>query len=107
MYFGPYAFARKGFAPCSWITGSAGWLYRAVTEFMLGIQADFDGLKISPCLPKAWENVSVERSFRGARYNISIRKSEEKGLFVDGQKLNGNKAPVFADGATHTVEYLY
>lgn len=107
MYFGPYAFARKGFAPCSWITGSAGWLYRAVTEFMLGIQADFDGLKISPCLPKAWGNVSVERSFRGARYNISIRKSEEKGLFVDGQKLNGNKAPVFADGATHTVEYLY
>ena len=48
MYFGPYAYARKGFAPCSWVTGSAGWLYRAVTEYILGVQADFDGLKLCP-----------------------------------------------------------
>lgn len=105
MYFGPYAFARKGFAPCSWITGSAGWLYRAVTEFILGVQADFDGLKILPCLPSSWTNATIEREFRGANYRIELFKGEKKGLFVDGKKLAGNKVPVFEKGTTHNVEY--
>ncbi len=107
MYFGPYAFARRGFAPCSWVTGSAGWLYRAVTEYILGIQADFDGLKIQPCLPSEWQEVKVERDFRGARYLISYARGVNKGIFVDGKKIIGNKIPVFAIGTTHNIEYFY
>ena len=107
MYFGPYAFAKKGFAPCSWVTGSAGWLYRAVTEYILGIQADFDGLKVVPCVPSEWQEVSAERDFRGARYFISYRRGEEKGLFVDGKKLDGNKIPVFEKGTKHQVTVIF
>ena len=105
MYFGPYAFTKKGFAPCSWVTGSAGWLYRAVTEYILGIQADFDGLKIQPCLPSEWKTVSIERIFRGVKYLIQVRSGDEKGLFVDGVKMEGNTIPLLAEGTIHKVEY--
>ena len=105
MYFGPYAFARKGFAPCSWVTGSAGWLYRAVTEFILGVQADFDGLMISPCLPTDWTTATIEREFRGVHYRIKLFKGDKKGLFVDGEAVEGNKIPLFEKGSEHNVEY--
>lgn len=98
---------EKGFAPCAWITGSAGWLYRAVTEYILGIQADFDGLKISPCLPTKWDEVQVEREFRGASYLISYRRGQNKGLFVDGKKLTGNKIPLFPVTTIHKIEYIF
>lgn len=106
MYFGPYASARKGFAPCSWVTGSAGWLYRAVTEYILGVQADFDGLKICPCMPSAWESARMERTFRGVKYLIQMRRGDKQGLFVDGVKIEGNKIPLFAEGETHEIEYF-
>lgn len=107
MYFGPHAFAKKGFAPCAWVTGSAGWLYRAVTEYILGIQADFDGLKISPCLPTEWDEIQVEREFRGANYLISYRRGENKGLFVDNKKILGNKIPLFPTKTIHKIEYVF
>ena len=91
-------------APCSWVTGSAGWLYRAVTEYILGVQADFDGLKLAPCLPSEWENATIERSFRGARYIIQFRKGDKQGIFVDGEKIEGNKLPVYQAGTAHSVE---
>ena len=105
MYFGPSAFARKGFAPCSWVTGSAGWLYRALTEYILGVQADFDGLKLCPCIPSGWENAKIERTFRGVKYLIEIRRGNKSGTFVDGVKIEGNKIPLFDKGTTHKVEY--
>lgn len=105
MYFGPSAFARKGFAPCSWVTGSAGWLYRALTEYILGVQADFDGLKLCPCIPSEWENAKIERTFRGVKYLIEIRRGNKSGTFVDGVKIEGNKIPLFDKGTTHKVEY--
>lgn len=106
MYFGPYAFARKGFAPCSWVTGSAGWVYRGVTEYILGVQADFDGLKIAPCIPSDWNKVSVEREFRGVRYLISYERGEEKGIYVDGIKIAGNKVPLFESDTVHQVKII-
>lgn len=107
MYFGPYAFARKGYAPRSWITGSAGWLYRALTEFMLGVQADFDGLIINPVLPTSWKYAKIERTFRNVRYDIEIHRGNKCGLFVDGKAVEGNKVPILENGTTHKVEYWY
>ncbi len=106
MYFGPNAYCRKGFAPCSWITGSAGWLYRAVVEYILGIKADFDGLIISPCLPSEWKNVEIERIYRGAKYLISYCCGDNKGIYLDGNLLNGNKIPLCQAGSTHKIEVV-
>ncbi|MBQ4268571.1 MAG: hypothetical protein IJB97_02850 [Clostridia bacterium] len=107
MYFGPSVIARKGFAPCAWITGSAGWLYRAVTEYILGIKADFYGLKIEPCLPPEWETATAERTFRGARYLISYQKGEKNEIFVDGERLAGNVVPIFEKDSVHSVKVIF
>jgi len=105
MYLGPQEAFRKGFAPCSWITGTAGWLYRNITESIIGITAEFNGLKINPCLPSCWDNVNVTRVYRGATYNITIRRTGEKKILVDGKEQAENIIPIFGKDTSHTVIY--
>ncbi len=107
MYFGPSAIAKRGYAPQSWITGSAGWMYRAVVEHILGIKAEIDGLRISPCLPAAWQDVSVTRVWRGATYHIQMKKADCDRILVDGKEQATALIPIFEAGSEHTVEYYY
>lgn len=87
--FGPDSM-QFGLANVSWLTGTAAWMYIAVTQYMLGIRAEYDGLRISPCLSEKMGNVTVWREFRGCRYCIHIIQDElEKGLFREGQRLDG------------------
>ena len=78
QYLGPENPFRVGEANGTWITGTAGWVYRAITEYMIGIQADYDGLKVRPCLPKEWDNITAKRFFRGKKYKIKISHSQNK-----------------------------
>ena len=108
MYLGPENELRAGESLMGWITGTAGWLFRGITEFMLGVQADYDGLVVNPCLSAGWKDVSIRRGFRGAVYLIEIKnpKGLETGtltLSVDGQAIQGNVLPVFSDGLEHRV----
>lgn len=107
MYFGPSAVGRKGYAPLSWITGSAGWMYRAIVEFLLGVKPDFNGLKLQPCLPESWNGAKIKRTFRGAEYQIELIASDKNSLVVDGAEVEGNIVPVFEKGSKHTVVYCY
>lgn len=107
MYFGPSAIHKKGYAPLSWITGSAGWMYRAIVEYLLGVKADFNGLKLKPCLPTAWSGAKVSRVFRGAQYDIQFVKSDKFEIVVDGKTINGNIVPLFENGTKHSVICYY
>ncbi|MBS2212090.1 glycosyl transferase [Carboxylicivirga mesophila] len=98
---------KPGEAKNSWLTGTAAWNFYAVTQYILGIQPDYDGLKIEPCIPAEWTEFTVKRQFRGAEYNIRIVNSAgvNKGiasLEVDGVKQKGNTVPLFEAG-THEV----
>ena len=55
---------------------SAAWMYIAVTQYMFGIRAKWDGLEIDPCLPEEMLPAKVTRVFRGHKYNITITKNE-------------------------------
>lgn len=106
MYLGPECTVRQGEAPLSWVTGTCGWLFRGMIEFIIGVRADFNGLKISPNLPKCWDKVKVKRAFRGSQYNITIdgvHSGSEYKIAVDGVEINGNIVPAFADGKSHEV----
>lgn len=83
--FGPESL-RFGLANVSWLSGTASWMYIAVTQYMLGIKAKWDGLEINPCLTKEMLPAKVTRVFRGVTYNITI--TENKKVFVpfDGKK---------------------
>ena len=103
MYFGPCAESKVGYAPLSWITGSAGWMYRAIIEFLLGVKPEFYGLKLQPCLPTSWNGAKIKRNFRGVKYDIEFIPGNEFGVFVDGNKIEGNVIPLFEEGSRHTV----
>lgn len=98
MYIGPDSPYKKGFAPMCWITGTAGWMYRAFTEYMLGIQADYNGLRIRPNVPSCWDNVKIKRKFRGAIYLIEIRRSGLQKMIVNGVKNDGEILPIISKG---------
>lgn len=87
MYIGPENEYSAGFAPMSWITGTAGWLYRCISEFILGIKPTFAGLKIQPCMPDGWDEVKAVRKFRGERYEILYRRSGKRRVVCDGEEV--------------------
>lgn len=85
--FGPES-DKFGLANVSWLTGTAAWMYIAVTQYMLGIRAKWDGLEIDPCLPKELLPAKVTRVFRGKKYNITITKNEK--IFIKDDDKNVN-----------------
>lgn len=74
--FGPES-DKFGLANVSWLTGTAAWMYIAVTQYMFGIRAHYDGLEIDPCLAPEMLPAKVTREFRGCRYEITITKNEK------------------------------
>lgn len=86
---------RQGEAKNSWLTGTAAWSFYAASHYILGIQADFLGIRIVPCTVPDWTHISVHRTFRNAQYHIQIHNPErlptgQLALEVDGNPISGN-----------------
>jgi len=108
MIAGKDAF-RPGEAKNSWLTGTASWCLYAVTQYILGIRPEYDGLLVDPCIPPEWNGFTVRRKFRGAVYNIEVINPEHrsKGVWeitVDGKKVESCILPVFPEGTEHNVK---
>lgn len=90
VYYGPHN-ERYGMNLFSWFTATPAWLIHGGYEQILGVKAGFDGIEITPHVPVDWENYSVNKLYRGTKYEIEFaRSSEEKGIWVDGVKIAGN-----------------
>lgn len=103
--------AIPGEAKNSWLTGTAAWSFVVLSQYILGIMPDFNGLKIDPCIPGNWKEFSVKRIYRDAEYNIHISNPSGvskgiKSIKVDGNILDGNILPDFRDKKSHTVEVV-
>ena len=90
--------AKPGEAKNSWLTGTAAWNWYAITQFILGIKPDYDGLVIDPCICSDWKEYTVRRKFRGAVYDITVKNPSGacKGvasMTVDGAAVEGNMIP--------------
>lgn len=99
---------RHGEAKNSWLTGTAAWNFVAVSQYILGIAADWDGLKVDPSIPHEWDGFTAVRKFRGATYNITVKNPDHvckgvKTMTVDGQAVEGNVIPAAADGVHEVV----
>ncbi len=93
----------------SWLTGTAAWTFVNVSQYILGIRPTLEGLSLDPCIPSAWKNISIERSYRGAMYHIAIHNEAgvEKGvakILVDGREIQGQLLPLAKEGTTVQVE---
>jgi len=116
----PYVFSQmvsgkdapvQGEAKNAFLTGTAAWTYFCVANSILGIQPEFDGLKVDPCIPSDWKGFTVTRKFRGATYVIEVSNPDgvQKGVkivLVDGSPIQGNLIPVMAQGAVYQVKVV-
>ncbi|MBO4572293.1 MAG: hypothetical protein J5762_00785 [Clostridia bacterium] len=109
MYIGPECPYKqmRGFAPMSGNTGTAPWIYMDMTEYILGVKADFNGLKVQPCFPKEWDKVRVKRIFRENEYDIEFVKSDENGIIFDGKAVKGNILPIGERNSKHKVTVYF
>ena len=71
MYIGPGCPFLEGFAPLCWVTGTAGWIYRNLSEGIFGIVPTYEGLQIRPTRVLQ-EEVVIQRTFRKQIYEIHL-----------------------------------
>jgi cellobiose phosphorylase len=90
-----------GLARNAWLTGTAAWTYVAATQWILGIRPTYVGLRVAPVLPSAWPGFKAHREFRGAAYEITVRREgpgNAVSLVVDGVAVDGDVVPLPAPG---------
>ncbi len=110
MIAGKEAF-RPGEAKNSWLSGTASWNFYAITQYILGVQPDYDGLRIDPCIPPEWDGFRMTRKFRGATYRIEVQNPGHvsKGVvevIVNGEKTDSNLIPLLEKGKDHSVKII-
>lgn len=101
----PSPFAGRG--GWTWYTGSAAWYLRALIEGVLGIEATLDGLRVRADLPQEWAQFRLQRRFRGAVYDITVRRAdpgEEPGCTVNGERWHAETLPLGEVGKVYRVE---
>jgi cellobiose phosphorylase len=113
----PYVYAQNilgdehpqfGLGRNSWLSGTSSWTYQAAHKYILGLQPGYQGLRVDPCIPKAWDGFEAKRVFRGAEYRISVSNPSHvskgvKSLTVDGKPVSGNVIPPAPAGAVVKV----
>jgi cellobiose phosphorylase len=102
---------RFGEAKNSWLTGTASWNFVAISQYILGIKPEYDGLMVDPAIPASWDGYQVTRQFRGDTFNIAIKNPNHVSsgvakMTVDGKTVTGNIIPVVGDGKEHVVEIV-
>ena len=86
-----------GEAKNSWLSGTAAMNYVAITQAILGIQPQYDGLEIKPIIPSDWPGFDAVRYFRGVRYEISVHRKgpdNDISLLVDDKPVPGTIVPL-------------
>jgi cyclic beta-1,2-glucan synthetase len=97
----------------TWYTGSAGWMYQAGTEWILGFRLRGARLVMDPCIPRAWPGFELDFRYHTARYHVVVENPQgvSRGVVsmeLDGQELAIDHAgiPLADDGATHQVRIV-
>ena len=95
----------------TWYTGSASWMYRLITESLLGLQLRSGALHFAPCIPAEWPGFSIQYRFGKTTYSIDVKRiSTEESLVValvvllDGVVQVEGRVPLVDDHVAHIVE---
>jgi cyclic beta-1,2-glucan synthetase len=99
---------HEGRGGWSWYSGSAGWMYRAGLESILGLRRRGNTFVIDPCIPSSWPEYRIEWQFGSTRYEIHVanpgRRCRGVGrAYLDGALVEASAIPLVDDGGTHHV----
>ena len=105
VYAHPMHVGRCGW---TWYTGSAGWLYRAAIEGILGLRRRGHTFAVDPCIPARWDEYSLVLKFDAARYHITVLNPEQRcrgvrSAELDGAAVDANAIPLIGDASTHDL----
>ncbi len=110
VYAEPSHLGRGGW---TWYTGSAGWMYRAGLEWILGFRLRGTALVIDPCIPKSWPGFTIAFQYRTARYEIAVENPNGVShgvsrIALDGTPVQTPPAQIeLSDDATvHQVQVI-
>ena len=98
---------RHGEAKNSWLTGTAAWNWVAITQHILGIRPELDGLRIDPCLPDDIDDITIVRVSRGARYTVHVHRDagiDAPIVRVDGEAVGNGTVPYAPPGSSVAVD---
>jgi cyclic beta-1,2-glucan synthetase len=103
--------AHAGRGGWTWYTGSAGWMYRAGLESILGLRRRGATFEMDPCIPAAWPDYTIVWRFGRTRYEISVLNPErrQRGIRevrLDGVSVEPQAIPLVDDGGTHRVRVV-
>jgi cyclic beta-1,2-glucan synthetase len=103
--------AHAGRGGWTWYTGSAGWMYRAGLESILGLRRRGSTFAIDPCIPSSWPEYEIVWRFGRTRYEIAVSNPDRRcrgvaGAELDGRPVDPAAVPLVDDGATHRVSVL-
>jgi cyclic beta-1,2-glucan synthetase len=93
----------------TWYTGSAGWMYRLLSETLLGLRLDGNRLQLTPRLPKHWARCKIEYRYRQTPYHITISRLPDGfpstgQTSLDGEELSERIISLVDDRREHSVE---
>ena len=80
---------RHGEAKNSWLTGTAAWNFVALSQWICGIRAGYDGLTVEPRLPAEVKEATLGRVFRGVKYAVEVVNENPEGA-VTLELLSGD-----------------
>jgi cyclic beta-1,2-glucan synthetase len=109
IYAEPPHVGRGGW---TWYTGSAGWLYRAGIEWILGLRMRGMMISLDPCIPRNWPGYSMEFRYHSATYKIKVENPSgvARGVAItelDGKLMAGSASiPLADDGAVHQIRIV-
>ena len=95
----------------TWYTGSAGWMYRAGLESILGLKRHGTSFELDPCIPAAWPEYSITWRYGRTGYEIVVANPDHRcrGIALaelDGEAVDPAVIPLVDDGATHQVRVV-
>ena len=95
----------------SWYTGAAGWMYQAGLNSILGFTRSGSDLIIDPCIPKRWNQFTIQYTFEETTYDIQVSNPEaiSRGVVrikLNGTELSDNKVPMVGGQGLQTVEVV-
>ncbi len=95
----------------TWYTGSAGWMYRLITESLLGLHLEVDRLRFAPCLPKDWSGFKIHYRYRETLYHIEVRNgggaTTGSRVVIDGREQPDGRVHLIDDRHEHHVEVYW
>jgi cyclic beta-1,2-glucan synthetase len=100
--------AHSGRGGWTWYTGSAGWMYRAGLESILGLRRQGTTFAVDPCIPSSWPEFAIAWRFGRTRYDIRVGNPERRcrGIAeaeLDGAPVDSRASPLVDDGGRHQV----